>query len=192
MRRNVSKWLVALGVVLVVLGGGWLLFHHLAANEALEDTARLLEHLDEWLPERSAGLTSDTERPMPVLSLGGEDVVAVLELPAYDVRLPVGNRWEDQSRTAHPQRFSGSAYDRTLVIGGSDRAGQLDCLSRVEIEDTVTVTDMTGGVFTYAVSRVDRSDSAEAAVLTVPDAHLTLFVRDPYSLDYILVRCVLK
>lgn len=190
MRRNVSKACVALGILLVVLSGGWLLFHHLSANEELENTQRVMARLEELLPQPTAGILSDGQ--MPEMIIQGYDVVAVLELPAYGVRLPVGNRWENQDWTAHPQRFSGSAYDRTLVIGGSDRAGQLECLSRVEIGDTVTITDMTGGVFTYAVSRVDRSDSAEVSVLSAPDADLTLFIRETYSLDYILVRCVLK
>lgn len=192
MRRNVSKWLVVLGVLLVVLSGGWLLHNHLSAKDELENTTRLLQHIDTLLPERSAGVVTDTDRPMPELTLEGYGVVAVLELPAYGVRLPVGNRWEEQSWTAHPQRFSGTVYNQTLVIGGSDRAGQLECLSRMEIGDTVTITDMTGGVFTYEVARVDRSDSAEAEKLADPTAHLTLFVRDAYSLEYILVRCTAK
>jgi len=129
---------------------------------------------------------------MPVLSVEGQDVVAVVELPAYGVRLPVGSTWDAGGVTAYPRRFSGSAYDRTLVIGGSDRAGQLDCLERVEIGDTVTVTDMTGGVFTYEVTRADRFDSAETEKLVDPATHLTLFVRDTYALEYVLVRCVMK
>ncbi len=190
MRRNISKWLIALGMLLVVLGSGWLLFHHLSANAELEITQRVLAQLDKVLPPATAGQLSD--RQMPELTIQGYDVVAVLELPDYGVRLPVGNRWENQERTAHPQRFSGSAYDRTLVIGGSDRAGQLECLDRIEIGAEVTITDMTGGVFTYRVTRVDRSDSAEAELLADPTADLTLFTRDPYSLEYILVRCTAK
>lgn len=189
--RSISKWLLVAGSLLIVGSLVWLLVDYLAAENAEEETATLMEQLDELLPPPTEGITSaDTE--MPVLAVAGRDVVAVVELPAYDVRLPVGNTWDASGVTAYPRRFYGSAYDRSLVIGGSDRAGQLECLTQVELGDTVTVTDMTGAVFTYRVERVDRSDSAETEKLMDPDTHLTLFARDTYSLEYVLVRCVAK
>ena len=65
----------------------------------------------------------------------------------------------------------------------------MDVLSVLELGDEILVTDLTGAVYTYCVERIDRSKSAEAEKLYDPEHDLTLFVRDTYGLDYIIVRC---
>ena len=51
--------------------------------------------------------------------------------------------------------------------------------------------DMTGAVFSYTVTRVDRSQSADAALLQDPDSILTLFCRSLLSGTYLAVHCTL-
>ena len=51
---------------------------------------------------------------------------------------------------------------------------------------------MTGLVFHYVIDRIDRSASASEEILTAGNADLTLFVRNAYGLDYILLRCAAK
>lgn len=185
-KRN--KIFIILGLILVLAGVGLFAFTRFYAVSARRQAARMVTQLNDLLPQRAAA-AADAGGEMPVLSLDGRDVAALLEIPAHGVALPVGNEWSAWGTNAYPRRFSGSAYDRDLVIGGADRAGQLDCLRAIEVGTAVTVTDMTGGVFTYTVERVDRSKTAEAERLTATDCALSLFVRDTYSLDYILVRC---
>lgn len=186
-----SKLLMAVGLVLVLGGVGLFLFARLSATTAKAQATQMVAELNRLLPDRWAG-NADVTGQMPALSFDGQDVVALVEIPDYGVALPVGNQWSARGVTAYPRRFSGSVYDRNLVVGGADRLGQLDCLDVIEDGATVTVTDMTGGVFSYTVTRVERSKTAEAQVLTAGDYDLTLFVRDTYSLEYILVRCAMK
>ena len=76
-----------------------------------------------------------------------------------------------------------------MVIGGADDPRQFGFCDEIDLGVTVTVTDMTGAEFTYTVSRVDRSSSAEASWLTDAQHDLTLFCRDQYSMEYLAVRC---
>ena len=126
---------------------------------------------------------------MPVYEIGGEEFICLLEIPIFDLTLPVSADWEKKALNAYPCRFWGSAYNDTLMVGGADTEGQFDVLSMLDLGDEILVVDLTGAEYAYCVERIDRSKSAEAEKLYDPDYDLTLFVRDTYGLDYIIVRC---
>ena len=58
----------------------------------------------------------------PVLEINGADYAALLEIPSQGVTLPISNQWNSMRLTHSPSRFSGSAYDNSLVIGGIDHS----------------------------------------------------------------------
>lgn len=76
--------------------------------------------------------------------------------------LPVRASWNTDYMKKVPCRFDGNPYDGCLVIGGHDSAGQFDFVSKLDKDDLITITDMTGTVFTYTVSVVRHSDNARA------------------------------
>ena len=149
---------------------------------------RLAAEMERLLPERSVGVPG-SEDGMPVLQLDGEDFVALLEIPSCGMRLPVADAWDGSGIHGVPTRFCGSAYDHTLVIGGADDPRQFGFCDEIGHGEVVTVTDMTGAVFTYEVCRIDRSKTAEAQWLAKDGFDLTLFCRGLYSMEYIAVRC---
>ncbi len=190
MKRKIAKYLVTLGALLVLVACGLLIFDLIVSNCEQQDTSFLMEQIDSVLPDATKGTFTDGQ--MPVMEIDGQDIIAVVEIPAYAVRLPVGSTWEPKGVDVYPRCFSGSAYDNTMIIGGSDKDTQLNCLSKVDMGDEVIIKDMTGSVFTYEVDWVERSKSADISTLTDSKYDLTLFVRETYSLQYIIVRCVAK
>lgn len=126
---------------------------------------------------------------MPVMQVEGVDYAALLEVPTFGIKLPVADEWDGQSLAGVPARFYGSAYDGTLVIGGSDTAYQFGFCDQIQHGSAVTVTDMTGSRFSYTVTRIDRAKHAESGWLADEDFDLTIFCRDTYTLEYIAVRC---
>ena len=190
MRRG-SKLLQILGCLLIFCGLGLLVFSRLHAEKAQTAAAQVLEQIEVILPERTAGaMDTYSTMEMPVLQIGGQDFSAVLDVPAFGRTLPVDHVWGADKVTSFPCRFYGSVYDGSLVIGGADQQGQFDWLDQIQQGSVVTITDMTGAEFSYVVDRVDRSKTAQAEVLISEAADLTLFVRDAYSLEYVIVRCV--
>lgn len=188
--RKIGKWLIDAGALLILCSVGLVLFGQLSATRAQSEAANTLAHIDTLLPAPTVG-TPDafSSMQMPTLSVNGTDIVGVLEIPACSLRLPIGDTWETRNRASFPRRFAGSVYDGSLSVGGYDQKGQFDCLKVVDIGTAVTVTDMTGARFSYEVTDILRKTSAEAETLTSVDADLTLFVREAYSMDYIVVCC---
>lgn len=182
---------VWLGVGLILCGLCFALVFQLRLQAGARKREDLITRIVAYLPERTPGMPDMyPDTGMPVLEVDGDDYGAVLEVPAFSVRLPVADEWQSRNLTCCPARFSGSAYGGTLVIGGGDYPGQLDFCGKIGHGATVTVTDMTGACFSYTVVRIDRSSQAENQWLTKPEWDLTLFCRDNGTMEYIAVRCV--
>lgn len=189
MKRN--KVLQILGILLILASFAILWVSRKNAETARVEAAQIVSRIQKYLPDKTFGMMDDySAMAMPVYQIGGKDFSAVIEIPSLGIILPVFDKWDPEQIRAYPCRFAGTVYDGSLVVGGADQPGQFDCLDRAEIGAVVTVTDMTGAVFTYTVDRVGRSQTAEAEKLMDGSVDLTLFVRDTFSREYILVRCV--
>ena len=191
MKKRKFSMPVILGLVLVLCSLCLVLFFQIRTRLGAQTCQQTAETLSAMIPERSAGVPGSYLQPrMPVLQIDSADYVALLEIPSLDITLPVADQWDSNRLSYSPARFFGSAYDGTLVIGGTDGPGQFRFCDKIDQGVTLTVTDMTGGQFTYTVARVDRSKEAETQWLTQSDWDLTLFCRDQQTLDYLAVRCI--
>lgn len=189
--RSKSKWFLLMGALLILCSLGLMLFTMNATKNAQKNATDMLARLEEILPPRSIGAKDNySSMQMPVLELDGEELIGIIEIPEWNVSLPIDSTWNTKELYSLPQRFSGTVYDDSLVIGGMDQAGQFDCLKKMDIGNIVIVTDMTGAQFSYTVERIERKKSAAAEVLEDEQSNLTLFIRDASSMDYILVRCM--
>lgn len=189
--RRAGKLIIIIGILLILVSFGFMLYWHISSVRAELDVSDTLIKLKELLPPESIGNPEEFfSMEMPVLELDGRDIIGLLSIPQADTELPVAADWNKRTLIALPQRFSGSTYDSSLIIGGYDQKGQFDCLKNLDIGNEIFVTDMTGAKFSYTVSDIQRKKSASYEVLSDPASDLTLFVRDDGSADYIIVRCI--
>ena len=143
------------------------------------------------IPEpQGAALGERSDNTMPVLSLDGVDFAGILEIPRYDSALPVCNTWGQPSR--YPCRFSGSIYDGTLKIGAACQAGQYDFFREISVGDSLYFTDMEGNRYAYEVKDLRYEKHADEAALMGEEAALTLFIKNVYAFEYIIVFCDLS
>ena len=192
MKRS-SKIFLVLGCLLIISSLALLFVMNNHAKKAQLHSREIVEIMEKILPDRRKGAV-DIERSekMPSLELEGEDYIALLEIPYMGMKLPVSRSWGKSKVISNPCRFDGTAYDGTLIIGGYDQQGQFDFFDRISDGAEVMVTDMTGCVFTYEISRIERTSDVSAKNLADTGADLTLFVRDAQLLEYILLRCTAK
>lgn len=191
MKKQKASVFVILGFCLIVCSFFLMLAFYFRVYINAKNRQEIISKLNDSLPDRTLGTPGIYLNPtMPVLEIDGIDYVAILEIPAFFVKFPIANTWDSKLLSFYPARFYGSAYDGTLVIGGSDHPQQFYFCDKIENGTLVTVTDMTGSQFTYMVSGIDRAKHAESKWLTNTDYDLTIFCRDIYAMEYIAVRCV--
>ena len=187
LKRNtafVAGLLLVLCSFAVLLGSG---IHDYVVQQRAE---KLVERMEALLPERTEGtMHTHADGVMPVLQLDGVDFSGLLHFPDLQRTLPIQGSWEKEAVFSNPCRFWGSVYNGNLVIGGGDQLGQFDFFHQLQPGSQVVVTDMTGTEFSFRVRQIDRATQAGADFLIREDTALTLFVRQRYSLEYLVVRC---
>ena len=124
---------------------------------------------------------------MPVLSVDGTDFIGILEMPRYGSALPVAADWGKVSK--YPCCLGGSVYDRSIQIGTTSQKGQYDFYREISAGDTVFFTDMEGNRFCYEVTDIRYESHADQETLQRKDAALTLFIKNVYALEYIVIFC---
>ncbi len=192
MKKGSFSILSAIGICLILISLVFMVGLRIRAHLGSQNRQRILSQMDQVLPERTPGISNQmSDFAMPVLEIEGRDYVALLEIPAFGITLPVSDQWSGSKLADSPARFSGSVYYDTLIIGGTDDPEQFGFCDQIQHGDFVTVTDMTGARFSFKVSKIDRANHAEAQWLAEPDYDLTLFCRNTYAMEYIAVRCVL-
>ena len=184
------NFLQKLGLFLVAVSALTLLGTEFLASRQGENARNLYSQIRSDIAQTYEGDPGDYSDPeMPVLHREGENFVCLLDVPAFGIRLPVAGQWDSNRINRYPCRFWGSAYDNSLILGGSNWKGQLDFLDKLDLGDRLVITDMTGGEFSYEVTEILRRGHTDLETLQQIRGDLTLFARDPASTGYIVVRC---
>lgn len=191
MKRRIP-FLLILGTCLIVFSLCCVIVVQLRQYDGVKNCQEVAMEMNKLLPDRTPGVPGVySDSVMPVLEINGADYVALLEIPSQGVVLPVADQWNSMGLSNSPARFSGSAYDKSLVIGGVDHPRQFGFCDEIEHDAVLNITDMTGAQFSYIVSRIDRSKHAQTQWLQNEEYDLTLFCRSAYSMECIAVRCIL-
>lgn len=187
-KQIIPKICVLLGTCLLLVGALLLVFWQWNINYSIQKSETYVETLRNLIPEpQGAVLEERSDNRMPILSVDGEDFVGVLEMPQYDSALPVGADWGNL--TKHPCRFSGNIYDSTMQIGATSQKGQYDFYREISVYDTVVFTDMEGNRYTYTVTNLQYESHADQTALNQKEASLTLFIKNVYDFEYLIVSC---
>ena len=127
------------------------------------------------------------DNTMSVLSVDEIDFVGLVELPRYESTLPVCADWGKTSK--YPCHFSGSIYDGTMQIGATTQKGQYDFYRELSVGDTVSYTDVEGNRYTFTITSLRYAKHVDQVSLRQKDAALTLFIKNIYAFEYLIVFC---
>lgn len=183
--RRLCLWA---GAALVLIAGVTLALWLREIHNSREITADRVHTLQMLMPAPRGAFPEERQNnEMPAVSLEGTDFIGLLELPRYGSTLPVCSQWGAFS--PYPCRLGGSLYDGSLQIGGSTRAGQYDFYREISVGDMVYFTDMTGNRYSYVVKEIRYEKHADQTALTSVPAALTLFLKNDYAFEYIMIFC---
>ena len=129
---------------------------------------------------------------MPVVMLGGDAYIGTLEVPKFDLELPVMSDWSYPGLKKAPCRYSGSIYAGDMVIAGHNYARHFSPIKQLQVGDEVRFTDVDGNVFIYQVAMTETLGKYAVDEMLEGEWELTLFTCTYGGGSRATVRCELK
>ncbi|MBR4282443.1 MAG: hypothetical protein IKT35_01880 [Clostridia bacterium] len=182
------KICITAGACLLVLAIGLLISWQWGIHSSIKKAESTVTTIFGTIPEvQNSALEERQNNTMPTLNVDGKDFVGVLEMPRYNSSLPVCGDWGSVSK--YPCNFYGSIYDGTMQIGLTSQKGQYDFYREISVGDTVTFTDVEGNRYTYLVTDLRYEKHADKSTLEKEESSLTLFIKNVYGFEYLIVYC---
>lgn len=188
--KKVFSFMQIAGLALLILCLAITVITVFKTNQAQKETPFIVETINACLPDRhSISIEDYIGCEMPALEIEGSDYVALIEIPNFNVELPVQRDWENKDLAKSPCRFWGSIYNNDLIIGGKYQEGQFSFCQQLDIDDRINIIDMRGAQYNFTVQKIERSNDVSFVTLSEGEYPLSLFVKEKYDSKYIIVRC---
>ena len=187
-RPSLHRICILAGTFLLVAACAMLILWQGNIHSSRQRAQDYVQTLQTILPEpRNAVPEERRDNSMAVLSIDDTDLVGILEIPLYGSVLPIRADWGEPTKI--PCRLSGSIYDGSLQIGATSQEGQYDFYRSLSVGDSVFFTDMEGNRYALTVTDLRYAKHADQEALQSRDAALTLFIRNIYAFEYLIVFC---
>lgn len=112
---------------------------------------------------------------MPTMKIDKQSYIGYIELPTLGISLPVISEWSYPKLRIAPCRYSGSAYDDSLVILAHNYARHFGNIQRLSIGDPVQFIDARGNIFQYVVAKHETLGRRDVKEMIDSSYDLTLF-----------------
>ena len=176
--------IVCITVVILLLIGALtlLIWNNVESSKAEQSSIEVVSQLKDAIPDgekqsENSSDVSDTptkERQTAEIEIDSYDYIGYLSIPALELELPVMSSWDYQRLKVSPCRYSGNITDKNLVVIAHNYSGHFGNLDRLQFEDEVLFTDVTGAVTAYQVACVDVVPPSSAEEVVSGDFDLSL------------------
>lgn len=126
---------------------------------------------------------------MPEKTVDGINYIGSLGIPTLQTEFPVASSWDYTLLKKTPCRYSGSAYNGSLVICAHNYRAFFKNLKNLNVGDEVILTDMGGNRFTYSVVATEVLKATAVDEMQNGDCDLTLFTCTSDGKKRFAVRC---
>ncbi len=131
----------------------------------------------------------DPGRDMPAVEVDGSRYIGVLEVPSLGLELPVMETWSYPNLRTAPCRYSGSAYQDSLIVAAHNYKTHFGRLKELKPGDEVRFTDTEGNVFRYVVAKLETLGKYDVEAMVSGGWTLTLFTCTYGGQSRVTVRC---
>jgi len=158
----------------------------LTVAECVEE---MIDNAAEEAAEEIPAYVLNPEMEMPEKEIDGCMYVGKLEIPAYELNLPVISQWSYPKLRMAPCRYEGSAYLDNLIISAHNYNSHFGNLKNLQMGDLIVFTDMDGNVFEYRVAERETLMPTAIEEMKSGDWDLTLFTCTLGGQYRVTVRC---
>ena len=192
-KKHFGVIMMALGLVFVMTATGLTAYNIWDDNRASVEIIGVVTDLINAIPdsvENNPAYVENPEIEMPICEIGDREYIAILDIPALGISLPVMDEWNYHNLRISPCRYSGSVYLNDMVIAAHNYRAHFGNLSRLNVGDKIYLTDVDGNQFEFNVAEVETLMPTEIERMITGDWDLTMFTCTHSGRARVAVRCV--
>ncbi len=187
-RYGKKNRLICAGVALMIMSfvfAGFNLWDDFRAGRSASDALRSVLAQAGRLDDMS--VFPDME--MPTVESGGIRYIGELRVPELGLELPVISSLSSQFLRTAPCRYSGSAYNDTMVIAAHNYISHFGRLNQLSQNSEIVFVDVGGNEFVYRVAELEVLQPYDVKQMKENDHDLTLFTCTIGGRSRVTVRC---
>jgi sortase A len=197
MKFKLGNICIALGILSLLAALSLFVYNQKESSDAGKASEEVLETIENDYnisPQQSVVMPElYKDKDMPSVTVDNNEYIGYISIPSVGIYLPIMKEWSYDGLRISPCRFSGSLYTDDMIIAGHNYITHFGPISSVSSGDSVTITDVDGNVWNYAVLGIDVIDGADIDSLMaksdVNDWDLTLFTCTLSGTSRYAVRC---
>lgn len=188
MNKKTGILFIIVGVVLLISAAVLAGYYSLEGKNAAKQSAQIMSELHSAVDEPSAD-SNDDKANLPVKMINGYEYIGYISVKQLKLELPVMASCDYTRLKYAPCRYSGWASTNDLVIAGHNYKGHFGKLTKIEIGDNVTFTDMSSTVYEYEVGDIEVLQPNDVEEMVSSSWDLTLYTCTYGAENRIAVRC---
>lgn len=177
--------MLAIGILLIAVAGGWFIANIMedkAAGEYTDEILRKMNVSDEQEVIVEAGES-------PLVMVGEEAFCGRIIIEKLGVELPVFQDWSYKKLKKAPCRYSGSVETNDMIIAAHNYNTHFGKLKALEIGDEIAFTDGAGEVYFFVVKEIVLLDGSAVEDMKIGEWDFTLFTCTKSGMQRVTVRC---
>lgn len=183
---------IRLGIGLIICAMLLTAYNLLQDYRGKKLSGKALESLETEIDQKDIPLYQlYPDMEMPVKIIDGIGYIGILEIPDFDLRLPVIHQWSYPNLKIAPCRYQGTAYKKDFIIAGHNFYSHFSRLKNLEPGSKVKFTDMAGNVFLYQVTDLETIPGTEVEEMEAGEWDLTLFTCSYGGQNRAAIRCAM-
>lgn len=208
MNKNISRYFIAAGAVLLIAALSLVVYNQLEAAQAVKSANAALEQLEKIIPDEYEDVDdsfSHSEKPVEndghsemeqseepeAVELDGEWYIGILYIPSIDLELPVLRDWSYPNLDIACCRYGGTLSGGDMLIAAHNYTGFFKRLDELKSGDQIIFRQLNGVSHVYDVSYTEVVDGYDNEhLLGGSDSwDLTLFTCTWSGRSRVAVRC---
>lgn len=183
------KSLLFSGIILIAAAIAVWVFTDVVSQFRFKNADYYVEKLYSVMPELTEGIPEErSDSVIAAYEVDGLNFAGIIEMPDYTLKLPIYGEWDTTKLRTFPCLFSGSANNSNLILGSTSDKDLFDFVKQISVDDRIVFTDMTGVQFTYYITNIRHTKSADRDTLVKESGDFILFIKDRTAFDYVIIN----
>ena len=185
-KTKIAVSLMIVGLALITAAGGLFIYNRISDKRAGETAERIADSFTDAFKENE-----NTDEPL--VYIDGVAYIGYVSIPSLEIKLPVQADWSMKKLKVSPCRYTGHAYDGSLIICAHNYQSHFGKLKYLSAGEKIVFTDCLGKEYVYRIDSSDLIGAYDIEKMKLNDGwDLTLFTCTYGGRQRVTLRCVLE